>query len=70
MFIFFTIRFYNEPVNEHEGIMTKDRIKQLLEQWKRERPDLDASPMGILGRLMILSRIVDRGVEEVFGPTN
>ncbi len=48
--------------------MSKDRIEKLLEQWKRERPDLDASPMGILGRLMILSRLADRGVEEVLRP--
>jgi len=61
-------RLYNDPVNENGGLMTKDRIKQLLEQWKRERPDLDASPMGILGRLMILSRLADRGVEEVLRP--
>jgi len=48
--------------------MTMDRIEQLLEQWKRERPDLDASPMGILGRLMILGRLANRGVEEVLRP--
>ncbi len=68
MFRFLTIRLYNDPVNEHEGLMIMDRIEQLLEQWKRERPDLDASPMGILGRLMILSRLADRGVEEVLRP--
>jgi DNA-binding MarR family transcriptional regulator len=40
----------------------------MLEQWKHERPDLDASPMGILGRLMILSRLLDRGVEQILQP--
>ena len=48
--------------------MVKDRIHQMLEQWKHERPDLDASPMGILGRLMILSRLLDRGVEQILQP--
>ncbi len=48
--------------------MVKDRIHRLLEQWKHERPDLDASPMGILGRLMILSRLLDRGVEQILQP--
>ena len=68
MFIFFMSRIYNEALNEQGGLMSKDRIEKLLEQWKRERPDLDASPMGILGRLMILSRLADRGVEEVLRP--
>ncbi len=48
--------------------MVKDRIHRMLEQWKHERPDLDASPMGILGRLMILSRLLDRGVEQILQP--
>ena len=48
--------------------MVKDRIHRMLEQWKHERPGLDASPMGILGRLMILSRLLDRGVEQILQP--
>lgn len=50
--------------------MIHDRIDRLLEQWQQERPDLDASPMGILGRLMILNRLSDRGVEQVLGSHN
>ena len=45
--------------------MAKDQIDLLLEQWKLERPDLDATPMGILGRLAIISRTLDHGVEQV-----
>lgn len=40
-----------------------DRIDTLLEQWKQERPDLDATAMGIIGRLMVLNRIAEQGVE-------
>ena len=29
-----------------------DPIDALLEQWRRERPDLDPSPMGLVGRLL------------------
>jgi DNA-binding MarR family transcriptional regulator len=50
--------------------MAKDRIEELLKQWKRERPDLDASPMGILGRLMILTRLAERGVNDVLREHN
>jgi DNA-binding MarR family transcriptional regulator len=28
-----------------------DRVDRILEQWNRERPDLDVAPMGLLGRL-------------------
>jgi DNA-binding MarR family transcriptional regulator len=28
-----------------------DRIDHILAQWKRERPDLDTQPMGIVGRI-------------------
>lgn len=47
-----------------------DRIEHLLKQWENERPDLDATPIGILGRLMILSRLTERGVEKVLQPHN
>jgi DNA-binding MarR family transcriptional regulator len=30
---------------------TPDHIDRILAQWRRERPDLDVSPMGLLGRL-------------------
>ena len=29
----------------------KDRIDAILAQWKRERPDLDTAPMGLIGRI-------------------
>jgi DNA-binding MarR family transcriptional regulator len=50
--------------------MAEDRIERLLKQWKQERPDLDTSPMGILGRLMILSRLADCGVAAILRPHN
>ena len=28
-----------------------DRIDHILAQWKRERPDLDTAPMGLVGRI-------------------
>ncbi|WP_335582903.1 MarR family winged helix-turn-helix transcriptional regulator [Cupriavidus sp. USMAA2-4] len=40
-----------------------DRVDRILAQWARERPDLDASPMGVIGRLWRLDRHTDRAVE-------
>jgi DNA-binding MarR family transcriptional regulator len=36
----------------------RDAVDQILEQWARERPDLDCSPMGIIGRITQLQREV------------
>ena len=36
----------------------EDAVDQILEQWGRERPDLDCSPMGIVGRITQLQREV------------
>ncbi len=31
--------------------MERDHVDRIIEQWNRERPDLDVSPMGVIGRL-------------------
>ena len=36
----------------------EDAVDQILAQWGRERPDLDCSPMGIVGRITQLQREV------------
>jgi DNA-binding MarR family transcriptional regulator len=37
-----------------------DRAAKAIEQWRRERPDLDVSPMAVLGRLNEVSSLVAR----------
>jgi DNA-binding MarR family transcriptional regulator len=36
----------------------RDAVDLILAQWSRERPDLDCSPMGIIGRISQLQREV------------
>ena len=43
-----------------------DAVDDILVQWQRERPDLDVSPMGIIGRLNRCTALLTRKVEEVF----
>lgn len=43
-----------------------DVIDVVLEQWRRERPDLDLSPMEVFGRLARLTRVVESAVDQVF----
>ncbi|MBY4608412.1 MarR family transcriptional regulator [Rhizobium sp. 9T] len=42
-----------------------DHVDRILAQWRRERPDLDVEPMGILGRLKRLGTHLGREVEAV-----
>ena len=36
-----------------------DHIDEILAQWRRERPDLDPSPIGVFGRLSRADRLID-----------
>lgn len=43
--------------------MKSDLVDKILEQWQRERPDLDASPMGVIGRMARLAKHLDRSIQ-------
>ena len=43
-----------------------DHVGRILEQWRRERPDLDPSPMGVIGRLHRLGAALDAELRPVF----
>jgi DNA-binding MarR family transcriptional regulator len=43
--------------------MNVDAVDGILAQWQRERPDLDASPMGVIGRMARLSKHLDRSIQ-------
>ncbi|MFG2086987.1 MULTISPECIES: MarR family winged helix-turn-helix transcriptional regulator [unclassified Spirillospora] len=44
-----------------------DAVDQVLEQWRRERPDVPVWPMGIIGRISRLSLLLERELKEFFG---
>ena len=44
----------------------KDSVDGFMEQWAKERPDLDASPMGVIGRLHRLAPRLDAELRPVF----
>ena len=39
--------------------METDHVDEILAQWARERPDLDASPIGLIGRLHRLADVLN-----------
>jgi DNA-binding MarR family transcriptional regulator len=44
----------------------RDGVDQILEQWRTERPDLDPSPIGIVGRVSRLARELEARLEPVY----
>lgn len=39
-------------------------VNKILEQWQHERPDLDVSPMEVMGRIPRLAKHLDRSIQE------
>jgi DNA-binding MarR family transcriptional regulator len=46
--------------------MEPDHVDTILEQWARERPDLDASPIGLIGRLHRIGDVLNVELRKVF----
>jgi DNA-binding MarR family transcriptional regulator len=44
----------------------RDAVDLILDQWARERPDLDASPMGPIGRIKRVAALLEHGLELCF----
>jgi len=41
-------------------------VDQILAQWTRERPDLDVSPMAVIGRLARVAAVIDSALARTF----
>jgi DNA-binding MarR family transcriptional regulator len=44
----------------------RDGVDVIVEQWRTERPDLDPSPIGIVGRVSRLARELEARLEPVY----
>src|SRR5687767_8062557 len=44
-----------------------DHVDHVLEQWGLQRPDLDVSPMAVIGRLTRLSQLLGAELRRTFG---
>ena len=44
----------------------QDAVDRIIEEWRRERPDLDASPIGVIGRVSRLGRELEQRLEPVY----
>jgi DNA-binding MarR family transcriptional regulator len=43
-----------------------DGVDAIIGQWRRERPDLDVSPIAVIGRISRLAREIERRLEPVY----
>jgi DNA-binding MarR family transcriptional regulator len=44
----------------------RDGVDAIIEQWNRERPELDPSPIGVIGRISRLARELEQRLEPVY----
>lgn len=44
----------------------QDQVDFILDQWGKERPDLDASVMGVVGRVSRLAKYIDQSLTQNF----
>jgi DNA-binding MarR family transcriptional regulator len=44
----------------------RDAVDVILEQWRSERPELDPSPIGVIGRISRLARDLEQRLEVVY----
>jgi hypothetical protein len=44
----------------------EDHVSYILVQWAAERPDVDVSPMGVVGCISRLLLVVEKQLEPVF----
>ncbi len=53
-------------VMRNDGVPENDAVADMVGQWQRERPDLDASPMLVVGRMFRLTDEFDRRLRPPF----
>jgi DNA-binding MarR family transcriptional regulator len=47
-------------------VAERDGVDLIIEQWQRERPELDPSPIGVVGRVSRLARELEQRLEPVY----
>lgn len=55
---------YNAPVADET--LTHDQVDRIRAQWATERPDIDTTPMAIVGRVSRLARALERRLDTVY----
>lgn len=54
---------HDDPIDPIDSV---DSIDAILAQWRHARPDLDLAPLGVFGRIMRLSLLLNTALERAF----
>lgn len=54
------------PDRHDGGMPSRDEVDRIVDAWRRERPDLDFSPLEVLSRVGRLSRLLERARRSAF----
>lgn len=52
-------------MSRYNDLMSQDRIDHILEQWQQELPQLDASALAVVGRVLRIARLLEKQRETV-----
>jgi len=52
-------------MSRYNDAMNQDRIDHILEQWQQELPQLDASALAVVGRVLRIARLLEKQRETV-----
>jgi DNA-binding MarR family transcriptional regulator len=47
-------------------VADRDGVDAIIEQWRRERPEIDHAPIGVVGRISRLAREIEARLEAVY----
>ena len=54
------------PGSYRGAVAERDRVDAIIEQWTRERPEIDHAPIGVVGRISRLAREIEPRLEAVY----
>src|SRR5918995_2180491 len=54
------------PKSSVRSVPERDGVDEIIDLWRRERPDLDPSPIGVIGRISRLARQLEQRLEPVY----
>lgn len=57
---------YMSRIHVESGETVPDHVDEILQQWNRERPDIDVTGMAIIGRLSRLDKVIRSRLNTVF----
>lgn len=55
-----------KPEPQKKFDIERDQVDRILSKWEVARPDLDVSPMEIIGRILRVSRRIDSALDVIF----